>query len=66
MSKRASDGRPSTDGTLLGADIAEEFGTTSEDAIIQLGIADARYNAQAALTGMEEEQRDWEAGREED
>lgn len=66
MSARSSSGRPSTDGTELGADIAEVFGTTSEDIIIQLGYEHQKERVRSLLTGMEEEQRDWEAGREED
>lgn len=49
----------STDGTRLGADIAHQFGTTDEDEIANMdefGIPLATKN----LTGMDQEQREWE------
>lgn len=47
----------STDGTALGADIAHTFGTTDEEAI----RADELNARKQALTGMKEEQADWES-----
>lgn len=49
----------STDGTRMGADIAHEFGTTDEEEIKRIGWA--RHERDIPLTGMEEEQADWEA-----
>lgn len=56
--------RPSTDGTWLGAEIAETMGTTDEEEIIEQGRQYLRERAQAALTGMTEEQADWDEGDE--
>jgi hypothetical protein len=51
----------STDGTALGADIAHTFGTTDEEAI-KAEVDNDELNAQKqVLTGMEEEQADWES-----
>ncbi len=47
----------STDGTRLGAEIAHEFGTTDEKEIERIGWAQEQ---KVALTGMPEEQADWE------
>lgn len=59
---RWPDGEPcrqfSTDGTRLGAVIAHQMGTTSEAGITQQAFAER----QARLTGMPEEQADWEEG----
>jgi hypothetical protein len=51
----------STDGTQPGADIAHTMGTTDEDEIIRLGMEEDRRADRERLTGMEDEQRDWEA-----
>lgn len=48
----------STDGTQLGAVIAHTMGTTSEAEITAMG------KPSASLTGMAEEQADWEEGLE--
>lgn len=56
----------STDGTLLGADIAHTFGTTDEDEIADMdeygspdpGLLKAHTRR---LTGMDEEQAEWES-----
>lgn len=62
---RWPEGRPcrefSTDGTYLGAQIAHTMGTTDEDAIREMAINDQRNAARQGLTGMAEEQADWEA-----
>lgn len=51
----------STDGTLLGADIAHSMGTTDESKILEhFGVF--HLNGERVLTGMDEEQEDWEAG----
>lgn len=50
----------STDGTRLGAEIAHQMGTADEDAIAARGISDLKNEGH--LTGMGEEQADWEAG----
>ena len=50
--------RFSTDGTRTGADIAHTMGTTSETAITAMGISDLHNSKH--LTGMREEQADWE------
>lgn len=48
----------STDGTRLGAEIAHTMGTTDEEEIIQMGLSgDKRFH----LTGMLDEQADWES-----
>lgn len=51
----------STDGTRLGAQIAHTMGTTDEEAIIAEAENDERNARRQALTGMLEEQADWEA-----
>jgi hypothetical protein len=51
----------STDGTAMGAVIAHTFGTTDEEEIQRIGDERDRSERRAALTGMEEEQADWEA-----
>lgn len=51
--------RFSTDGTLAGAEIAHTMGTTSEEEIIRRGFE------REPLTGMDEEQADWEETGEE-
>lgn len=53
-------GRPSTDGTWLGAEIAETMGTTDENEIIAEGRGYLKRHAEESLTGMPEEQADWE------
>lgn len=50
----------STDGTRLGAQIAHEMGTDSEEDIIAMGEAE-RLKREGRLTGMDEEQADWES-----
>lgn len=50
----------STDGTRLGAHIAHQMGTMSEEAIIYQALTDNERMKQEALTGMDEEQADWE------
>ena len=50
----------STDGTVMGALIAHQMGTTSESEIQALVAAENRNAARQSLTGMEEEQADWE------
>lgn len=61
---RWPDGPPcrqfSTDGTRLGAAIAHEMGTTDEQEIVERGMRSNWEERQAALTGMEEEQADWD------
>jgi hypothetical protein len=52
----------STDGTSMGAFIAHSFGTTDEDEIVRIGEEEEREERQQALTGMDEEQADWEEG----
>lgn len=54
-------GRPSTDGTEMGADIADLFGTDDEEEIIRIGVESHRQMLQDNLTGMSEEQDDWDA-----
>lgn len=51
----------STDGTAMGALIAHQMGTTSEEEIKALEAAENRNASRQALTGMEEEQADWES-----
>lgn len=58
--------RPSTDGTRLGADIAELMGTTDEEEITEMGLQDIRRSFSESLTGMGEEQADWEEGGDEE
>lgn len=55
----------STDGTRLGADIAHVMGTSSEDEIMSLAHEEYERKKRDALTGMSEEQADWEDGLEE-
>jgi hypothetical protein len=50
----------STDGTSLGAEIAHSMGTDSEAEIIRQGWIAEDFNRQPDLTGMTEEQADWE------
>jgi hypothetical protein len=53
--------RFSTDGSRLGADIAHTFGTTNEQEIIETeSIGTVADNARH-LTGMDEEQAEWES-----
>lgn len=54
--------RFSTDGTRLGAQIARTMGTTDELAIAATARVDANNASQIPLTGMTEEQADWEEG----
>ena len=51
----------STDGSRMGAHIAHTMGTRSERAIIADAIEEDYRRRQAALTGMDEEQADWES-----
>lgn len=53
----------STDGTRLGAQIAHTMGTTDEQAIADMARVDANNASLIGLTGMDEEQADWEDGR---
>ncbi len=51
----------STDGTRLGADIAHQFGTTSEREIMETeSIGTLAWTRDNCMTGMDEEQQDWE------
>lgn len=52
----------STDGTALGADIAHTFGTMDEEEIKEIQANDDRNARRQGLTGMTEEQADWEEG----
>jgi hypothetical protein len=51
----------STDGTGMGALIAHTFGTTDEAEIEEIGRQQNLRERQANLTGMTEEQADWES-----
>lgn len=51
----------STDGTSMGALIAHQMGTTDEEEIKEMVAAENRNAARQGLTGMAEEQADWEA-----
>jgi hypothetical protein len=53
--------RFSTDGTRLGAQIAHTMGTDDEEVIRREGENDDRNARKQGLTGMTEEQVDWEA-----
>lgn len=55
----------STDGTALGADIAHSVGTMDEKEIQQRGVEEFRrmFDNSRHLTGMDEEQADWEASQ---
>lgn len=53
--------RFSTDGTALGADIAHTYGTTDEGEIRDIQRSREREDWEKHLTGMEEEQREWES-----
>lgn len=55
-------GRPSTDGTWLGAEIAALYGTDDDDEIREIQRQQYEDEKQSHLTGMTEEQADWEAG----
>lgn len=50
----------STDGTRLGAQIAHTMGTTDEDEIANTVETTITGAGRAGLTGMDEEQADWE------
>lgn len=50
----------STDGTAMGALIAHQMGTTDEEEIKATVAAENRNAGRQALTGMAEEQADWE------
>ena len=50
----------STDGTAIGATIAHTFGTTDEEEIQRIGAQRDKAEREALLTGMDEEQDDWE------
>lgn len=54
----------STDGTRLGSVIAHEFGTTNEEEIIRRGTEELLAGGKRSLTGMDEEQAEWEEGLE--
>lgn len=51
----------STDGTAMGAIIAHQMGTTSESEITAMIAEENRNVVQQRLTGMDEEQADWES-----
>ena len=51
----------STDGTEMGAFIAHQFGTTDEEEIKRRQQEEDRNERRQLLTGMEEEQADWES-----
>lgn len=51
----------STDGTSLGAAIAHLYGTTDEKEIERLQAEERRGEMKSHLTGMEDEQADWDA-----
>lgn len=53
--------RFSTDGTALGADIAHTYGTNDEDEIREIQRSETRDEWEQHLTGMGEEQREWES-----
>ena len=50
----------STDGTGMGARVAHLYGTNDDSVIEKIQEAERRAEIQAKLTGMDEEQRDWE------
>jgi hypothetical protein len=50
----------STDGTAMGAFIAHTFGTTDEDEIQRIGEERDKAERMALLTGVDEEQDDWD------
>jgi len=50
----------STDGTAMGAIIAHLYGTDDENTIEMIQEAERRWEVQKNLTGMKEEQADWE------
>lgn len=51
----------STDGTAMGATIAHLYGTTDADEIAEAQREEERREREATLTGMADEQADWEA-----
>lgn len=51
----------STDGSRLGADIAHQFGTTDEENIKATNETGTTADNAKKLTGMEEEQAEWES-----
>lgn len=61
MAGKKYNGRPSTDGTELGAEIVEVMGTDDEDEIIRISAETHRQMLQDNLTGMPDEQADWES-----
>ena len=54
----------STDGTAMGAFTAHTMGTDDPAEIRRIGIEELRNMATRGLTGMDEEQADWEAADE--
>lgn len=54
-------GRPSTDGTWMGAEIAALYGTDDDNEIRAMQERERRSEIQANLTGMTEEQADWDS-----
>jgi hypothetical protein len=52
--------RFSTDGTLLGAQIAHTMGTTDEEEILEFAREEEHERVERSLTGMSAEQADWE------
>jgi hypothetical protein len=51
----------SPDGTLVGAMIAHLYGTDDEEEIVQIQDVERIREGDENLTGMDEEQADWEA-----
>lgn len=51
----------STDGTLLGAHIAHTMGTDNEQEILENAIEEDRRLRWESLTGVPEEQAEWES-----
>ena len=51
----------STDGTAVGATIAHLYGTSDEEEILRIQEAERLRERDEVLTGMDEEQADWES-----
>lgn len=56
----------STDGTRLGVDIAHTMGTDDEEAITARGLKYSDIERDIPLGQVDEEQRDWEEGLDDD
>lgn len=54
----------STDGTAMGAATAHMMGTDDPEEVRRIGIEELRGMAKRGLTGMDEEQADWDEGEE--